>query len=58
MPLDVARRILAFARAGLPVAIVGAAPNRTPGQTPKDDAGVAGADESACEDQECAQGGA
>jgi hypothetical protein len=31
MPLEVARRILGYARAGLPVIVVGAAPDRTPG---------------------------
>jgi hypothetical protein len=31
MPVDVARRILGFARAGLPVIVVGTPPDRTPG---------------------------
>jgi hypothetical protein len=42
MPLDVARRILAFAKAGLPVVIVGKAPNQTPGRTPKEDVELQG----------------
>jgi hypothetical protein len=42
MSLDAARRILAFAKTGLPVVIVGSAPNQTPGRTPKDDAELQG----------------
>jgi glycosyl hydrolase family 106( putative alpha-L-rhamnosidase) len=38
MPVDAARRILALAKAGLPIIIVGSAPNQTPGRTPADDA--------------------
>ncbi len=38
MPADVARRVLSFARAGLPVVVVGAPPDRTPGNTPGADA--------------------
>jgi hypothetical protein len=37
MPLDTARRTLAFAKAGLPIIIVGTAPKQTPGRTPADD---------------------
>ena len=37
MPLDAARRILALAKAGLPIIIVGTAPNQTPGRAPADD---------------------
>jgi hypothetical protein len=37
MPLDAARKILALAKAGLPIVIVGTAPNQTPGRTPADD---------------------
>jgi hypothetical protein len=40
MPLEVARKILAFARAGLPVLIVGTPPDRTPGNTPETDAAL------------------
>ncbi len=38
MPVEVARRILAFAKAGLPVLVVGPPPDRTPGNTPQADA--------------------
>jgi hypothetical protein len=38
MPVNVARKILGFARAGLPVIVVGAPPDRTPGNTPAGDA--------------------
>lgn len=37
MPVEVARKILGFARAGLPVIVVGTAPDRTPGNTPGED---------------------
>jgi hypothetical protein len=37
MPVDVARKILGFARAGLPVVIVSTPPDRTPGNTPGSD---------------------
>ncbi|MGA2534626.1 MAG: glycosyl hydrolase [Terracidiphilus sp.] len=37
MDLDAARKILALAKAGLPIILVGAAPNQTPGRTPADD---------------------
>jgi hypothetical protein len=37
MPVEVARRILSYARAGLPVIVVGTPPDRTPGNTPQDD---------------------
>ena len=37
MPVAVARKILGYARAGLPVIVVGAPPDRTPGNTPDDD---------------------
>jgi hypothetical protein len=37
MPLDAARRILALAKAGLPIIIVGTGPKQTPGRTPADD---------------------
>jgi hypothetical protein len=37
MPLDAARGIIAFAKAGLLVIIVGAPPDQTPGNTPSDD---------------------
>ncbi len=40
MPVEVARKILGFARAGLPVIVVGAPPDRTPGNTPDDDAAL------------------
>ena len=40
MPVEVARRILGFARAGLPVIVVGAPPDRTPGNTPEADAAL------------------
>jgi alpha-L-rhamnosidase len=42
MTLDAARKILALAKAGLPVVVVGAAPNQTPGRTPKDDVELQG----------------
>jgi hypothetical protein len=38
MPVDTARRILALAKAGLPIVIVGSAPDTIPGRTPKGDA--------------------
>ncbi len=38
MPVEVARKILGYARAGLPVIVVGTPPDRTPGNTPADDA--------------------
>jgi hypothetical protein len=38
MPVEVARKILGFARAGLPVIVVGALPDRTPGLAPGSDA--------------------
>lgn len=37
MPVEVARKILGYARAGLPIIVVGTPPNRTPGNAPKDD---------------------
>ncbi len=37
MPLDTAKRILALATAGLPIVIVGTAPDTTPGRTPNED---------------------
>ena len=37
MPVEVAREILGFARAGLPVIVVGTPPDRTPGNTPEAD---------------------
>jgi len=37
MPIAVARKILGYARAGLPVIVVGAPPDRTPGNTPEAD---------------------
>jgi hypothetical protein len=37
MPVDVARKILSYARAGLPVIVAGTPPDRTPGNTPQDD---------------------
>ncbi len=42
MPIEVARKILKFARAGLPIIVVGTPPNRTPGNTTKDDATLKG----------------
>ena len=46
MPVEVARRILGFARAGLPVIVVGAPPDRTPGLGVSPAAGpAAGSDE-------------
>ncbi|MFN7929000.1 MAG: glycosyl hydrolase [Blastocatellia bacterium] len=38
MPVEVARKILGYARAGLPVIVVGAPPSHTPGNTPAADA--------------------
>jgi hypothetical protein len=38
MPVEVARKILGYARAGLPVLVVGTPPDRTPGNTPDADA--------------------
>ena len=40
MPVEVARKILGFARAGLTVIVVGTPPDRTPGNTPEDDAAL------------------
>jgi len=40
MPVEAARKILAFARAGLPVIVVGTAPDRTPGNSPESDAAL------------------
>jgi hypothetical protein len=40
MPVDVAERVLSFARAGLPVVVVGTPPDRTPGNTPDADANL------------------
>ena len=37
MPVEVARKILGYARAGLPIIVVGSPPDRTPGNTPHDD---------------------
>ncbi len=37
MPVEVARKILGYARAGLPVIVVGTPPDRTPGNTPEVD---------------------
>jgi alpha-L-rhamnosidase len=37
MPVEVARKILDYARAGLPVVVVGTPPDRTPGNTPDAD---------------------
>ena len=37
MPVNVARKILSYARAGLPVILVGTPPDRTPGNTPEAD---------------------
>jgi hypothetical protein len=37
MPVAVARKILGYARAGLPVIVVGTPPDRTPGNTPAED---------------------
>ncbi|MCX6632252.1 MAG: hypothetical protein NTW28_31965 [Candidatus Solibacter sp.] len=37
MPVEVARKILGYARAGLPVIVVGTPPDRTPGNTPQAD---------------------
>ncbi len=37
MPVETARKILGFARAGLPVLVVGSPPDRTPGNTPEAD---------------------
>ncbi len=37
MPVAVAEKILSFARAGLPIIVVGDPPDRTPGNTPQDD---------------------
>ena len=38
MPVAVARKILGYARAGLPILVVGTPPDRTPGNTPETDA--------------------
>jgi hypothetical protein len=38
MPAEVARKILGYARAGLPIIVVGTAPDRTPGLSPSSDA--------------------
>jgi hypothetical protein len=40
MPLEIARRILGYGRAGLPVIVVGTLPDRTPGNTPQEDAAL------------------
>ncbi len=40
MPLEAARRMMMMARAGLPIIIVGASPDQTPGKTPADDAAL------------------
>ncbi len=37
MPVEVARKILSYAQAGLPVIVVGTPPDRTPGNTPAAD---------------------
>ena len=37
MPVEAARKILGYARGGLPVIVVGPQPNRTPGNTARDD---------------------
>ncbi len=37
MPIEVAQKILKFARAGLPIIVVGTPPDRTPGNATKDD---------------------
>ncbi|NOT61140.1 MAG: hypothetical protein HOP19_13050 [Acidobacteria bacterium] len=42
MPIEVARKILGYARAGLPVIVVGTPPDRTPGNSTKDDATLKG----------------
>ena len=42
MPVEVARKILGYARAGLPVIVVGTPPDRTPGNTPEADATLRG----------------
>lgn len=38
MPIEVARKILGYARAGLPIIVVGTPPDRPPGNATKDDA--------------------
>ncbi len=38
MPIEVARKILSYARAGLPIIVVGTPPNRTPGNKSEEDA--------------------
>lgn len=40
MPVETAKRILGFAKAGLPVIFVGALADRTPGNTPAEDAAL------------------
>ena len=40
MPVEVARKILGYARAGLPVIVVGTPPERTPGNRPEADAAL------------------
>jgi alpha-L-rhamnosidase/Glycosyl hydrolases family 2, sugar binding domain len=40
MPLETARKVLALAKSGLPVVVVGGAPDQTPGRTPADDEAV------------------
>ncbi len=40
MPVEVAKKILGYARAGLPVIVVGTPPDRTPGNTPDADAAL------------------
>ena len=42
MPVEVARKILSYARAGLPIVVVGTPPDRTPGNTPEADAALRG----------------
>ncbi len=38
MPIEIARKILGFARAGLPIIVIGTPPDRTPGNKPEADA--------------------
>ena len=42
MPVEVAKKILGYARAGLRVIVVGTPPDRTPGNTPEADAALRG----------------
>src|ERR1039457_6097184 len=37
MPVEVARNLLGYTRAGLPIIVVGTPPDRTPGNTPEAD---------------------